>query len=75
MFNSLFNERVPEEQGDTLWNQCLEQLQKLSTMPVTVAEVNRLVVLVSMDARGDFQNSIQRVAGDVTNGFTDDLPF
>lgn len=77
MFTKMFKERVPEETGDTLWNQCLKELMRINHAGrgVPIEEVDRLAKLVSHRIRGDFTPRIQEVSADAVNGFMDGLPF
>ena len=77
MFARVFEKRVPEGIGDTLWNQCLQELQRINYTgkSISIEEVDRLVAFVSHRVRGDFTLHVQETAAEAINGFMDDLPF
>lgn len=74
MFTRMMKQRVPEEKGISIWDQCLEELQK-SGCSHSVEDVNRLALLVTHDIQGEFQKPIWLRIHDVVNGFLDELPF
>jgi hypothetical protein len=76
MFTHIMERKIPEDQGDSLWNQCREELLRINQpVSISVKEVDRLAILVSHHIRGDFQYVIQEITSDTVNGFMDDLPF
>lgn len=76
MFNKLLQENTPEETGDTLWIQCLQEIMRVNgSAKIELKEVDRLVILASRRIRSDFHATIQEIASDSINGFTDGLPF
>jgi hypothetical protein len=74
MFTKLMEQREAKESGDSLWEQCFVELVRVGQGEVKLEEVDRLASLVSKQIHGDFQEAIQEVVADPTNGFAD-LPF
>lgn len=74
MFTHIMERSLPESQGETLWEQCREELMRVNGS-FAVEEVDRLAKLVSHRLSGDFKLLIQEVASETINGFMEDLPF
>lgn len=71
MFSKLFNSKPAE----TLWEQCAEILREQVGQNVSIQEIDRLAVLASHEATGDFREEIREAVADAINGFMDRLPF